>query len=479
MSMDQTTLVQNVVAEVLRRLGEGEGRAAGGPSGKSSAGPTTGRHGLFTEVDPAVEAAWAAQRALTDAGVEARDGIVKLIKRIAIENKNEWGRLELEETQVGRLDHKIAKLEILDRVPGVEFLRTEAHSGDEGVTLDELAPWGVVGVITPVTHSVPTLTANAINMVAAGNAMVVNPHPSGANCAALAVETFNRAIAERFGIDHLITIINPPTLRTAEAIFRHDDVPLLVATGGPGVARAAMKQTKRAIVAGPGNPPVVVDETADLDKAARGIIDGGAFDNNLLCIGEKEVFVVDSVFDKMMQAMASAGAARLGAAQIDRLADAAFDTSGDHPHVRKELIGKGCDALAEAAGATIAPGVDLLFGETDEANLFVPEEQMMPFVPFVRVPDVDRAIELAIKHEHGFGHTAIIHSNNLETITRMGRAVNTTLFVVNGPSTAGLGLGGEGYLSYSIATPTGEGITTPLTFTRFRRASVAGALRVV
>jgi aldehyde dehydrogenase len=309
--------------------------------------------------------------------------------------------------------------------------------------------------------------------------MVINPHPSGANCAAVAVQAYNQAIRQQFGIENLITIINPPTLRTAEEVFKHPDVPLLVATGGPGVARAAMKQPKRAIVAGPGNPPVVVDQTADLDKAARSIIDGGSFDNNLLCIGEKEVFVVDAVFEKMMQVMETAGAVRLNNTQIDRLADAAFDTSGDHPHVRKEMVGKGCDALAEAAGASVRSGVDLLFGETEESNLFVPEEQMMPFVPFVRVPNVDRAIELAIKHEHGFGHTAIIHSNDLETITRMGRAVNTTLFVVNGPSTAGLGIGGEGYLSYSIATPTGEGITTPLTFTRFRRASVAGALRVI
>jgi aldehyde dehydrogenase len=310
--------------------------------------------------------------------------------------------------------------------------------------------------------------------------MVINAHPSGAKCAAAAVETFNRAIARELGIENLICIIDPPTLRSAEQIFRHPDVPLLAATGGPAVARAAMKQPKRAIVAGPGNPPVVVDETADFNNAARGIIEGGGFDNNLLCIGEKEVFVVDFAFERMMAAMQRAGAVRLDPAQVQRLTDAAFDTSGDHIHVKKQFIGRDTTVLAEAAGLKLDRRVDLLYGETDEANPFVAEEQMMPFVPFVRAANVDRAIELAVKYEHGFGHTAIIHSNNFDTITRMGRAVNTTLFVVNGPSTAGLGLGGEGYLSYSIATPTGEGITTPLSFTRFRRASVAGgALRVI
>ena len=241
-----------------------------------------------------------------------------------------------------------------------------------------------------------------------------------------------------------------------------------------------MKQPKRAIVAGPGNPPVVVDETADLKRAAESIIFGAAFDNNLLCIGEKEVFVVESVFEKMMAAMDRAGAVRLNAAEIDRLTAAAFESGKDgHVHVSKDYVGKDTTVLAEGAGRNLADRVDLLFGETDESNPFVPEEQMMPFVPFVRVPDVDRAIELAVRHEHGFGHTAIIHSNNLETITRMGRVMNTTLFAVNGPSTATLGSGGEGYASYSIATPTGEGITTPLTFTRFRRVTMSGSLRII
>ncbi|MFA7235780.1 MAG: aldehyde dehydrogenase [Phycisphaeraceae bacterium] len=475
--MDQATLIQTVVQQVLQQLNQTPAAPSVSTSGGGVGG---GKDGLFDNVDAAVIAAKAAFRKLSAGGLDMRDGIIKLIKKLVVENSKQWGRIELEETKVGRLDHKITKLEILPGVPGVEYLRTAAHSGDDGITLDELAPWGVIGAITPVTHSIPTLTANAVSMIAAGNAVIFNPHPSGANCAALAVQTYNRAIAARFGIENLLCIIIPPTLRTAEEIFRHDDIPLLVATGGPGVARAAMKQTKRAIVAGPGNPPVVIDETADLDNAARSIITGGGFDNNLLCIGEKEVFVVESVFDQMMAAMERAGAVRLTASQIAALTKAAFVTENGHTHVSKDFVGKDCSVLSQAAGMSLLnKNVDLLFGETDESNPFVPEEQMMPFVPFVRVPHVDRAIELAIKHEHGFGHTAIIHSNNLNTITRMGKVMNTTLFVVNGPSTAGLGIGGEGYLSYSIATPTGEGITTPLSFTRFRRATIAGALRVI
>ncbi|MEX2672148.1 MAG: aldehyde dehydrogenase family protein [Phycisphaeraceae bacterium] len=483
--MDQATLIQNVVKNVLSQLQNGapaNGSANGQSQGYRGGGggaPQQGAFGIFSDVDQAVKAAAESQRKLQEAGVEVRREICAMLRRIPTENAADWGRIELEETQVGRLDHKIAKLELLQSIPGVEFLETRARSGDDGIGLDECAPWGVIGCVTPVTHSIPTLTANAINMIAAGNAMVVNAHPSGYRCATTAVRTYNQAIARTFGIENLICVIDPPTLESAEGIFTHPDIPLLVVTGGPFVARAAMKQAKRAIVAGPGNPPVVVDETADLDNAARAIIAGGSFDNNLLCIGEKEVFVVESVFDRMMDAMRRAGAQQLDRAQVDQLTAAAFEWKDDHYAVRKELVGKDPSVLGQAAGASVGANVDLLFGETDEANPFVPEEQMMPFVPFVRVRNADEAIAKAIKYEHGFGHTAIIHSNNLDTITRMGRAMNTTIFVVNGPCTAGLGIGGEGYPSYSISTPTGEGITNPLTFTRFRRLSMSGSLRIV
>jgi aldehyde dehydrogenase len=475
----QQELIANVVEEVLRRMNGGGQAPSVTAAPKSSGRPASPSTGLFTEVEPAVVAAERAQQQLEKAGMKVRAQICDLYKKIALDNADAWGRFELEETKVGRLDHKIAKLKLLETVPAVEFLVSPAHSGDDGISLDEAAPWGVIGVITPVTHSIPTMTANAISMIAAGNAMVVNPHPSGAKSAALAAETFNKAVREKFGIDPLICLIDPPTLRTAEEIFRHERIPLLVATGGPAVARAAMKQPKRAIVAGPGNPPVVVDETADLDNAAESIIVGAGFDNNLLCIGEKEVFVVESVFTKMMAAMRKAGAVELNAQQIKKLTDVALEWHNDHWVAKREFVGADAKVLAQAAGASCGSDVDLLFGETSADNPFVPTEQMMPFVPFVRVRDFEHGLKLAVENEHGFGHTAIIHSNNLANITRMGKVMNTTICVANGPCTAGLGVGGEGYPSFSIATPSGEGITTPLTFTRFRRLTVSGSLRIV
>jgi aldehyde dehydrogenase len=244
-----------------------------------------------------------------------------------------------------------------------------------------------------------------------------------------------------------------------------------------------MQQAKRAIVAGPGNPPVVVDETADLDRAARCIILGGAYDNNLLCIAEKQVFVVERVFEAMMAAMERAGAVRLSAREIDALTKVAITTVGEgekkHQVPGRDFLGKDAAVLAQAVGRGIPANVELLFGETDESNPFVPVEQMMPFLPFVRARDVEQAIEMAYCSEHGFGHTAVIHSNNVRNMTKMGKKMDTTLFVKNGASLAGLGVGGEGYISFSIATPTGEGPTTPLTFTRERRCSMIDDLRIL
>jgi aldehyde dehydrogenase len=479
--MDQA-LIQDVVSEVMRRIGQRAPMAApAAPLRAPAPSVAAGQHGVFADVDQAVDAATEAQAKLARLSLDDRDAIVKLIKSLARENAPAWGRLELEETKIGRLDHKIEKLQILELVPGVEFLRTSAMSGTNGVCLEEFAPFGVIGVITPVTHVIPTLSANCINMIASGNAIVANPHPSGVNCAAVAVREYNKAIAARFGIENLVTCILPPTLETAEAIFKHRGIPLLVVTGGPAVARAALAAKKRAIVAGPGNPPVVVDESACIKRAAESIVKGGAYDNNLLCIGEKQVFVVDGTFEKLQAQLQQVGAFVLGSRQIEQLTKAAFtiDAKDKSPHVNKDFVGRDASVLAQAAGASVPPTTQLLVGETTFDHPFVQEEQMMPFVPLVRCRNVEQAMEMAIESEHGFRHTALIHSRRIDTITRFGRMANTTLYVVNGPSMSGLGLGGQGYLSYSIATPTGEGITTPLTFTRYRRMMMAGSLRMV
>jgi aldehyde dehydrogenase len=473
--MYDENLIRSIVAQVMAEVGPMPNGSAGGQK-------SGGQFGIFYDAPSAVAAARAAFEQLRERTVADRRRIIEIIREISISQCEELGLMEMRETGIGRPEHKIEKLKALgERSPGVEFLETKAFSGDHGIALIERAPFGVIGAITPVTHSLPTITGNAVSMIAGGNTVVVNPHPSGKGVAVEGVRRFNQAIHAELGIDNLICVIAEPTLESAEALFKSRDVALICVTGGPAVARAALNSGKRAVVAGPGNPPVVVDESADLDNAARCIIQGASYDNNLLCIAEKEVFVVNSVFDAMMDAMRRAGAVQLNAAQIAALTSKAIVKVGDDKHdaACKDFIGRDASVLAQAAGVQVPASCELLFGETDEHHPFVSVEQMMPFVPFVRARNVDHAIELAKKYEHGFRHTAIIHSRNVRNMTKMGRIMDVTLFVKNGPCMASLGLGGEGYLSFSIAGPTGEGVTTPHTFTRERRCSMVDDLNVV
>jgi aldehyde dehydrogenase len=470
------TLIRDVVSEVLSRL-QGNGRAVA-----PIAAAAGGRDGVFQTVDEAVAAAKAAQKRLVAETLETRAKAIKCIRQICLEQKEELARIEYDETKIGRMDHKIEKLILVgEKVPGMEMITSEAVSGDHGLTVTEHAPWGVLGAITPVTHSIPTLGCNAIMMIAAGNTVVCNPHPSGARCAAIATQRWNRAIREATGLENLICLIEKPTLETADRIFKHPDIAMLVVTGGPGVVAAAMASKKKAVVAGPGNPPVVVDCSADIEKAAAGIIFGHAYDNNLLCIGEKEVFVVESVADKLLDAFSRHGGYRLNAEQIRAFTAVALhkDEKSGHWLPDKKFVGKDPQVLADAIGVKLPAGTQCLYGEVDENSPWLPCEQMMPLLPVTRCRDVDQAIALAVKHEHGFGHTAIIWSRNVENMTKMGKAMDTTLFVKNGASTAGLGGGGEGFGSFSIATPTGEGVTSPMTFTRYRRCVMVDNLRIL
>ena len=479
--MHQDQNIAAIVQEVIQRLQPHlvtTGRQAAAP-----ARAAISRDGVFPTVDEAVKAAAEAQGRLVKLGIEERARAIDVIRRICDEQADELGKIEFEETRIGRLDHKIAKLKLIKRVIGVEALKTDARSDATGIALIEYAPWGVIGMVLPATHSVPTMAGNAINIIAAGNAAVFSPHPAAANVAKYALQLFNRQIEKEIGIRNLICTVESPSIESADQLFNHPDVALICVTGGPMVVKAAMKSGKRVIAAGPGNPPVVVDSTADLDKAARDIIAGASFDNNLLCIGEKEVFVVADVADALMAAMKRAGAVQLDSHQIEKLTQAAFTIEGGagcgRAHVKRDLIGKDTQVLAEAIGMRLPHKTDLLFGETKEDHPFVQEEQMMPFIPIVRVRDVDAAIRASLKAEHDYRHTAIIHSNNSGNVAKMAKAMNTTLFIQNAASMASLGAGGPGFLSYSIATPTGEGVTTPLTFTRQRQITVGGASHII
>jgi acyl-CoA reductase-like NAD-dependent aldehyde dehydrogenase len=392
-------------------------------------------------------------------------------------------RAAAQETAMGRAEDKLEKNQLVaERTPGTEALQAQAWTGDRGLTLVERAPYGVIGAITPSTNPTSTIICNAIGMVAAGNAVVFNAHPGARLCSAQTVQVLNRAIRQAGGPPDVVTCPAEPTIESAQALMQHPAIRLLVVTGGPGVVREAMRSGKKAICAGPGNPPVVVDETADLEQAARDIVKGASFDNNVVCILEKEIIAVDAIADRLKAIMLQRGAVEISPWQLGRLMKVILaEDHGPNKHgvINKAFVGKSPATILREIGMSVGDDVRLVLAETDASHSLVWTEQLMPVIPLVRVPSAGQAVDLARAVEQGMGHTAMIHSKNLDVLSRMAREMNTSILVKNGPSLAGLGFGGEGYTSFSIASPTGEGLTSTLNFTRVRRCTLVDAFRIV
>jgi acyl-CoA reductase-like NAD-dependent aldehyde dehydrogenase len=445
--------------------------------------PVRGQEGVFPDIDAAIAAAAAAQEQLADIPLERRSALIAAMRQAARENAQVLARAAWQETGMGRQEDKVEKnLLVGERTPGTEALQAHAWTGDRGLTLVERAPYGVIGAITPSTNPTSTIICNAIGMIAAGNAVVFNAHPGAKGCSAQTVQILNEAIRRAGGPPDLITCPSEPTIESAQYLMRHRSIGLLVVTGGPGVVREAMSSGKKAICAGPGNPPVVVDETADLEQAARDIVKGASFDNNVVCILEKEIIAVDSIADQLKATMLQRGAVEISGQQLDRLMKVILAKDrgpGKHGIVNKAFVGKTPDVILREIGIDVSGDVRLVVVETDAQHPLVWTEQLMPVIPLVRVRTAAEAIDLAKAVEQGMGHTAVIHSKNLDVLSRMSREINTSIFVKNGPSLAGLGFGGEGFTSFSIASPTGEGLTSAIDFTRVRRCTLVDSFRIV
>jgi acyl-CoA reductase-like NAD-dependent aldehyde dehydrogenase len=439
--------------------------------------------GIFGTVDDAVDAANAAFREFDGMSLEGRRQIIASIRELMLEHAEELARLAHAETGLGRVADKIVKNRLVTRkTSGTEVLTPHAVTGDDGLTLTEYAPYGVIGAITPTTNPTSTIICNTIAMVSAGNAIVFNVHPNARSCSMANVRLIHKAITDAGGPTNLVTAVAEPTIESAQELMTHQGVRILAVTGGSGVVRQAMTSGKRAICAGPGNPPVVVDATADLEHAARGIVAGASFDNNIVCTDEKEVIAVDSVVDELIERMGGNGAYVLNESELHRVTNAIFtEYPGRRQRgtVQKDLIGKNASEILARAGITVSGDPRLVVARVTNGHPLVWTEQMMPVLPVTSVPDVDTAIKLAKEAEHGFGHSAGMYSRDIDALSRMARTINTSIFTKNGPFFAGLGEGGEGHSSFTIASPTGEGLTGPVAFSRLRRCVLVDHFRIV
>ena len=440
---------------------------------------TAGDWGIFATMDEAINAAEAAQRKYMSCTMADRAKFIQVIRDVALkkENLEYMSRATVEETGMGGYEYKITKnILAATKTPGVEDLTTEAMSGDDGLTLVEYSPFGVIGAITPTTNPTETVICNSIGMLAAGNSVVFSPHPRAKNVTIFLIKALNRALAEAGAPANLIVTVAEPSIDNTNAMMKNPKVRMLVATGGPSIVKTVLSSGKKAIGAGAGNPPVVVDETANIEKAAKDIVDGCSFDNNLPCIAEKEIIAVDSIADYLIFNMKKNGAYEVkDKATIDKLVEL---VTKDGKGPKTEFVGKSAQYILDKIGITVGPEIKVILMEADEFHPFVQEELMMPILPLVRVKDVDTAIDMAIRVEHGFRHTAIMHSRNVDKLSKMAKLIQTTIFVKNGPSYAGIGVGGMGYTTFTIAGPTGEGLTSAKAFARKRRCVLVGGFDI-
>ena len=483
MEITQETISQ-IVSQVLA------GMRSDAPADPSKAWDSTQYHGrkligIYSDMNEAIAAAKAGYLAIRKMTVAQREVIITKIREMIREEARNMAVLGVAETGMGKVEHKYLKhILVADKTPGTEDITSNARTGDNGLTLIEMAPFGVVGAITPSTNPSETVLCNSMGMIAAGNGVVFNPHPGAIATSNYAVDLVNRACAACGGPQVLVASMDKPTLDSANIMYKSPDIRLLVCTGGPGVVRSVLSSGKKAIGAGAGNPPVIVDDTADIAKAAKDIIDGCTFDNNLPCIAEKEVFAFANIADELIANMMKQGCYMLTPAQADQLAGIVLDEKTDKSGktvkvVSRKCVGRDAAVLLKMIGVEVGPEIRCILAETDFNHAFVQNELMMPILPVVRVKDIDEAIDLAVKAEHGNRHSAHMHSKNIDHLTRFAQAVETTIFVKNAPSYAGIGFGGEGHTTFTIAGPTGEGITSAKSFTRQRRCVMADSFRII
>ncbi|MBS4534535.1 aldehyde dehydrogenase EutE [Clostridium sp. D2Q-14] len=435
-------------------------------------------NGVFSDMNMAIEAAYRAQKIFfEDYSLEDRSRIIQAMREDLMENVEILAKLGVNDTGMGRYEDKLVKNKLtIEKTPGVEDLKAEIYSGDLGLALIEFSPYGVIGAITPSTNPSETVICNSIGMIAAGNSVVFSPHPGAKNISMKTIGIINNSIKRAGGPENLVVTVDDPSIENAQKMMSHEKVKMIVATGGPGVVKSAMSKGKKAIGAGAGNPPALVDETADIEKAAKDIIDGCSFDNNLPCIAEKEVIVVESVADYLIFSMKKENVYYLdNKKDIDNLVNIVFDKQGN---LNRKYVGKDAKFILNSAGIKCDEDVRVVIMEVERNHPFVLEELMMPILPIVRVKDIGEGINLAVSVEQGNRHTAVMHSKNIDNLTRFARKVETTIFVKNAPSFAGIGYGGEGYATFTIAGPTGEGLTSARSFARKRKCSLVGGFSI-
>ena len=457
-----STIVERVLKELMI-----EGQLSPAAKAFSAAPPPPASSpsdlGIFQEVAPAMEAALNAQSHFMALSLEKRKNIIDAMRDAALKNSERLARMAWEETGLGRFEDKIQKNKFAATLtPGVEDLEIEVHNGPMETVVVDYGPYGLSLSITPITNPTSTIINHSISLLAAGNSVFFAPHPGSKKCVQETIRILNQAIIDSGGPANMIVTVVEPSLENVELALKTDEVKLVIATGGAALVKAALAAGKKCVAGGPGNPPVIIDETADLTEAAQGIVEGASFDNNILCISEKVLIALNIVADDLLKALQQRSAVVLNSSEAEALTKVLIEDG----HINKKFVGKNPSVILSAIGKRVSDDVRLVVMETAQDHPLVELEQLMPVLPLVRVGCFEEAVKLAKKVEGGHRHTAAIYSRDMQRVNYFAKQMHVTLLLHNKPSIAGLGTRGAGKYTSTLAGPTGEGVTTAKTFAR-------------
>lgn len=355
----------------------------------------------------------------------------------------EFAEAAVRETGMGVVAHKLQKNQacstgIWDLYKGEDFIAPRIQADRKIVELPR--PAGVIFALVPVTNPVATVYFKTLLALMTRNAIILSPHPQARGVCSDAARVLAEAAKAAGAPDGVVQVIEAPTIPLIETLMGDDRIDLIVATGGPAVVKAAYRSGNPAIGVGPGNAPVVVDDSADLKAAAKRIVSSKSFDNSILCTNESTVLAFASIADRLLDAMKAEGAHLCTPDQVAKLRALLFTDTG----FNTQMIGKDAEVIARAAGFS-APGAKILLTPVDMVQ---PEEKLVreklaPVLAFARVAGIDQAISAArsMMRKAGQGHSAVIHSKREANILAFAAAVPALRVGVN----VGASLGASGF----------------------------------
>jgi len=396
------------------------------------------------------------------------DRIVKPMVIAGLKQAQYLARLAVEETRIGVLEDKalknmVATEFVYNYVKDKRTVGVIAEYPERG--LIELAePIGVIFSLTPITNPTSTVLFKCIMAIKTRNAMIFSPHPSSWRCCSEAVKIMYEAAVKHGAPEGVFTCLESHTLQDNAYLMHHKDVGLIDATGGPGAVKAAYSSGKPALGVGPGNTPVYLEKTADLDMAVVDIITSKTFDNGTICASEQTVVIDDEIYDRVLKKFADLGTHICNQKETAQLGRTVIDPATGF--MQPMAVGQKAVDIARFAGIFVQPNTKLLIapikGVGREHPLSV--EKLFPVLAVYRAKSTEEALKVCVQVNRlgGLGHTAVVFSKNDEIIRKFGEVINAGRIIVNSPGSIGA-LGGvynDLVPTFSFGCGTGGGNST-------------------